>query len=101
MNHKYIVENLCEQRDLEVNTCNGCCHLKKEIKKVAPEPEKTDKSTPANRISIKLRFNDYISVIKWTRPDQPADDYDFNKSKDLYSYLYPSSCFHPPEAIIS
>lgn len=32
-NFRYIVENLCEKRDEEVNMCMGSCHLEKEMKK--------------------------------------------------------------------
>lgn len=31
INFDYIVEFLCEQKDEEVNRCNGSCHLSKEI----------------------------------------------------------------------
>lgn len=32
-NFRYIVENLCEKRDEEVNMCMGSCHLEKEMEK--------------------------------------------------------------------
>lgn len=34
INQVYIAANDCIEKDLEVNTCQGSCHLKQEIKKV-------------------------------------------------------------------
>lgn len=42
INYDYIVEELCEQKDIKDNTCQGKCHLTKEIQKQAELPiEKT------------------------------------------------------------
>jgi hypothetical protein len=100
MNHTYIVENLCVQRNQEVNTCNGCCHLEKEIKKVAPQPEKSDSTTPSNKINTKLHFDEYILANKGQKSYQLFVSYRFFRIDDLYAYLYYPTCFHPPEMII-
>jgi len=39
----YIAKNLCEQRDLPGNTCQGCCQLKKQL----GSDESTDRKPPA------------------------------------------------------
>ncbi|MFB6317951.1 hypothetical protein [Saccharicrinis sp. FJH54] len=100
LNHKYIVENLCVQRDQEVNTCNGCCHLKEEIKKVAPQPEKNQQNSPAGKLNLKSHFDEYIISIKQLKPEQQVVKHLFTKLEFLYSYLYRRNCFHPPERII-
>lgn len=43
---EYIAKNLCVQRDKKVNTCNGKCHLKKELKKAAEQDKETKKPNP-------------------------------------------------------
>ena len=43
INYNYIVEELCVEKDLEVNNCKGCCQLKTEVSKNL-ETEKESKS---------------------------------------------------------
>ena len=50
LNYKYIVAELCENRDKPISTCNGKCYLEKQVKKQlnishsneAPMPPKVD-----------------------------------------------------------
>ena len=44
INQEYIAKTLCEKKEEKENTCNGQCHLKKELKKVS-ETE-TDSTVP-------------------------------------------------------
>lgn len=47
LRQEFIAKNLCVQRDKKVNTCNGKCHLKKELKKSAEQESETSKPYPA------------------------------------------------------
>lgn len=47
LRQEYIAKNLCVQRNKKVNTCNGKCHLKKELKKSAEQESETSKPYPA------------------------------------------------------
>ncbi|MCB0509130.1 MAG: hypothetical protein H6579_02410 [Chitinophagales bacterium] len=59
VNKQYIVENLCVQKNEEVNTCKGACHLKANL-------EKVDAAQNENQAGKKYKFNenykDFISV---------------------------------------
>ena len=39
MNQDFIAENLCVEKEIKESTCNGKCHLKKELKKVEKKSE--------------------------------------------------------------
>ncbi|MFZ4462697.1 MAG: hypothetical protein ACOYN5_02565 [Bacteroidales bacterium] len=41
INQAYIAKNLCVQKEIEGNSCKGCCQLKKEFKKADDEEQKT------------------------------------------------------------
>ena len=47
--HDYIVENLCIQRNKAGNSCQGKCHLEKQINRV----NETDENTAANQTETK------------------------------------------------
>lgn len=51
VNKQYITENLCVQRNEEVNTCKGACHLKANL-------EKVDSPQNENNSSRKYNFNE-------------------------------------------
>lgn len=51
INKQYIVENLCVQKNEEVNTCKGACHLKANL-------EKVDAAQNDNQSSKKYSFNE-------------------------------------------
>jgi hypothetical protein len=59
-NYSYIVEELCVERDLEVNNCKGNCQLKTQVSKNL-ETEKESK-TP-KPISIKELETPYFPII--------------------------------------
>jgi hypothetical protein len=51
----YIIENLCEERSLAENNCQGSCQLKKQLNKSSTEAE--DRSIPyLSWISLRLNF---------------------------------------------
>lgn len=41
INQAYIAKNLCVQKNIEGNKCKGCCQLKKELKKVEDQEQKS------------------------------------------------------------
>jgi hypothetical protein len=40
INQERIAQTLCEQREIKNNTCEGKCHLEKQLKKVDQEEQK-------------------------------------------------------------
>lgn len=74
LNQQYVVENLCVQKDLEVNTCQGTCHLKKEIQEVTTQSQDDQQQGEWEIIqspisiyynnSITYKFNSISNFIK-------------------------------------
>jgi len=53
INYSYIIEELCEQKEVKNNECQGKCHLTKEIKKqVDPQNENEEKIVVTNFVKI-------------------------------------------------
>lgn len=46
-NNDFIVENYCENKDVEEFTCNGSCHLSKQINKVNEQTEPKESNIPS------------------------------------------------------
>jgi hypothetical protein len=51
LNQNYISKALCIQKDAEVNTCKGCCQLKKEL---AKSEDHEQKEIPFNKTKVEL-----------------------------------------------
>lgn len=49
INHQYIIENLCVQKDKADNTCQGMCHLSKNLDKVDKAQEKNGEEKKENQ----------------------------------------------------
>ncbi|MCU4156642.1 hypothetical protein J1N10_11700 [Carboxylicivirga sp. A043] len=62
MNQQYIAENLCEQKEVKNNTCQGCCHLKKQMEQ-QNEQDKTSPEPTKRKLLIDF-FNDFRNPYK-------------------------------------
>jgi hypothetical protein len=96
MNQDYIAKALCISKDKPVNTCNGKCHLSKQLEK-AEEQEK--KQTPANKTE-KLELVYYysrssfeFSVYARVNSGKP----NFALQNEFYSSAFVADIFHPPK----
>jgi hypothetical protein len=94
--HKHIVAELCVQRDAEVNTCNGKCHLKQQMQQIEAPVEPATQE-PAYRISLpELLFTLADSEdIDWTTCIKNSLKHTASFSQ-LHDRLIDLSCFHPP-----
>ena len=45
LNEEYIVQNICEKKDIPSNTCKGKCHLKKQLEKTVETDENSAPNT--------------------------------------------------------
>lgn len=94
--YDYISTELCENRDEPELECNGTCHLKKELSKVADSenPISTEKN---NRPLIEFShlffvdFKAFNLTILYETTTQEHLVY-----QNLYSLLITDSIFHPP-----
>ncbi len=98
LNKDFIVSNLCERKDELENTCQGMCHLKKQVKNVADAGKTSE--TPAKIPSID--FESYpvsLSAVAGPRCTELLTG-----RFDYYDCLHPicdtpkEALFHPPEA---
>ena len=94
INYKYIATQLCENRSLPELACNGKCHLKKELAKVAEnDVPSTDKKN--HKIEIPLLYLEAVTSLEFGSPTAPAIEInrcDYN----LYAHLDAYMVFHPP-----
>lgn len=86
LNYKQIVSELCEQKDEEINTCNGTCHLSKTIKEFNDE---TPTSNPSEKKQEKLE----ILFLESFRNNQWRNFEEVIKSK---SFCYPFFVYQNP-----
>jgi len=94
MNYKYIVENLCEKRDIPQSTCKGKCYLEKEL-------SKTEKQS-SNGQNLKLAGLDVFvshdilscSLIRSQIKNQKIKP----EFTGFHTSEYHSRIFHPPLA---
>jgi hypothetical protein len=77
VNYSYIVEELCVERDLEVNNCNGNCQLKTQVSKNLETENETKTPKP---IVIKEVETPYFFIKQNTKN---SDRYN---SKFYFSY---------------
>ncbi len=94
INYNYIVKELCVNKEVEKNDCNGKCHLKKELAQASDSEIPLSNEKKQNLFEFEfLLFIEHNSV--------PL----FLKAKKVvpyihYSNLYANECytpiFHPP-----
>jgi len=88
----FIIENLCINREKPETTCNGKCHLKKQIQK---ESENSTKQ-PFRPLQEQNEITDYViwgtvdgeiqSQVRLIRPFH----------REIYSFQFSKKIFHPP-----
>ena len=61
-NQGYIATELCEQREIVDNSCEGHCQLQKELSK---QSEQSDQNTPNSRIVIKENLHNTVELFQF------------------------------------
>lgn len=96
INQAYIAKNLCVQKEIEGNTCKGCCQLKKELKKAEDQEQKT----------IPKGFNLKTELVFYSQPTSVSCSKQIPLLKNVsYSSLDQhfnnstaiTDIFHPPQ----
>lgn len=96
INQNYISENLCIQKDEEVNTCCGSCVLKKEINK---ENEKNADKVLFSIKDIKVENMIFNRSSNSNYPIVSKVSF-FNFQNNQYHFFYNIDIFHPPNSLI-
>ena len=96
INQAYIAKNLCVQKDVKGNKCQGCCHLKKKLH----ETEKQESTNLPPAAKLKAEFNLFESGSAGSVNKPPCitkitDYHTFTGIRPSKRYL--SGIFHPPE----
>ncbi|MFN6377857.1 MAG: hypothetical protein ACK4WD_01180 [Flavobacteriales bacterium] len=97
-NQESIAKTLCIKKDVPNNTCNGQCHLKKQLEKTENSNEKgsseENKQRQVEPITDTFHKLDLPSL--WHSEDEMTHSslYDLN-----YHYTFSAKSFHPPALI--
>ena len=98
INKEEIIENLCLQRNMKNNTCNGQCYLSKQLQKAAEKDKKE-----SNLLKEKLEIVYTITEMVF----KPAVTFSIlkNKVNTTYNFIfknaYTSSVLKPPIDLIT
>jgi hypothetical protein len=90
MNQEYIAKNLCVEKDVEDNCCQGSCHLKEKLE----EEDKKDKDSGNTKENKEVQiFFQNDSAFSFFYPVITKSYSDF-LSKNIISFAF--SIYHPP-----
>jgi len=98
VNYNYIVENLCENRDIPSLHCDGKCYLAKQL---AKESEGSEKNPfEGKRINLEIQF---VSSFETLMVFGAVNEYgnsihnNFKRAQILIPGLYTTDIAQPPE----
>lgn len=96
VNYQYIVDELCENRDKPVLTCNGKCYLGDQIQKQLPTESESQEITPPSVefqkfVESDLKLKVHSEGFDITDKSDPAG------TRSLHDTQLISSHWHPPQ----
>ncbi|TRX71687.1 hypothetical protein [Carboxylicivirga sp. M1479] len=95
LNQEYIAKYLCVEKDVEDNSCQGCCHLKKQME----QQNEQDKSNP-NPVKRKLII-DFFRINKlMLTPINPVQSIKYCWTLLLIKQSFYSEVFKPPQVLM-
>jgi len=94
LNREYIIKTLCVERDKKVNTCQGQCHLNKQIEKNSSQEEEKQKEIPGRTYENETL---YLSLFSFEPPQSRTINCKLCVYFSNYSFLIHKRHFHPPE----
>lgn len=93
INQDYIAKTLCEKKEEKENTCNGHCHLKKELKKVS-ETENDSNIPNTYKEKMDLVFIQPEFTFSFYNIPTPKTSFSFYTESEISTLT--SRIFHPP-----
>ena len=97
MNQQYIVENVCIEKDLLVNTCNGSCDLTKQLLELQKDDTEPGNTPPKSDIEERV----FVTEKLFLKLDQSVFE---NKQRYIFTNEavlvqgYARGVFKPPQA---
>jgi len=98
LNREYIIKTLCIERDKEVNTCQGKCHLNKEVKRNSTEEEDKEQTLPERTFENETYC---LTLFSFDPPHTRTVNSRGCVYLSNYRFLIHTSHFHPPESAYS
>ena len=99
INQDKIAKTLCVKKEIENNTCQGKCHLKKQLEKADEEEQKQAPTNTKEKVEVLYCQNqtpfDFLKVTVFYE-NQTLNNYDF----DFYSTSFITDIFRPPKTIL-
>ncbi|NOT93331.1 hypothetical protein [Ferruginibacter sp.] len=99
INQDKIAKTLCVKKEIENNTCQGKCHLKKQLEKADEEEQKQAPTNTKEKVEALYCQNqtpfDLLKVTVFYE-NQTLNNYDF----DFYSTSFITDIFRPPKTIL-
>ena len=99
INQDKIAKTLCVKKEIENNTCQGKCHLKKQLEKADEEEQKQAPTNTKEKVEVLYFQNqtpfDFLKVTVFYE-NQTLNNYDF----DFYSTSFITDIFRPPKTIL-
>ena len=99
INQDKIAKTLCVKKEIENNTCQGKCHLKKQLEKADEEEQKQAPTNTKEKVEVVYCQNqtpfDFLKVTVFYE-NQTLNNYDF----DFYSTSFITDIFRPPKTIL-
>lgn len=95
-NNDFIVENHCENKNVEEFTCNGSCHLSKQINKVDDQTTPKESNIPSIfelESSLNLNSENLLQLFSLQEIINPKNSF-YNP---LVSQKVSYDIFHPPQ----
>jgi hypothetical protein len=98
INQESIAKTLCVKKDIENNTCQGQCHLKKQIDKADKEEQKQTPSNTKEKLEVLYCYNQFpLECINRTIFYERRIISAYRS--DFYAKTLISDIFHPPKQI--
>jgi hypothetical protein len=95
INRSYIAKNLCEQREISGNCCQGSCHLRKQLK------EDTQKDGLPLTGNSKVQNEIQVVLCNPAFPSQSPPVAEYFHPHEMADLAAPvlHAVFHPPESV--
>ncbi|MDO8366674.1 MAG: hypothetical protein Q7T20_07760 [Saprospiraceae bacterium] len=96
INQTQIAKTLCVKKEIENNTCQGKCHLKKQLDKT---DEKEQKQVPNNqKEKSEVLYSHSLAALEIVnQPVFVSKNIISNYKSGFYSSSYITDIFHPPK----
>jgi len=94
IDQEYIAKNLCIEKEVENNSCQGCCQLKKQLAK-----NKTQDTAIPDQKERKLQIDFFSAQLNINSPDLSSQTIPHLYIYQVITIGFLSQIFHPPKLL--